>query len=337
MKSVHIYGAGDLRIDDKAIPAIGDHDVLVQVSACGICGSDASFVKTGSFYGADTPMPLGHEFVGVIHSKGQAVDQLNIGDRVVVNPMLGDSTIGCGGQEQGAFSEYVRVPVRRDTPNVFVVPDTVPDDIAALCEPIAVATHAVQAARIQPGERAVIFGAGPIGLGAVVRLKYLGINDISVIDFSDFRLAIARQLGALRTHNPGQGKTSTFLREQLGTRQSEGGNGIDADVFIEAAGAAPALQDIIKLAPYRARIVIVAMHAQPVPLDVAAIMGKELTLCGSIGYPDEFGDVVAMVARLNRALEPMITHRFPLSQFHTAFATALQAGSAAKVIVHCQQ
>lgn len=336
MKAVHIYGPGDLRIDEKNQPVPGDNDVLLKVNACGICGSDASFVKMGSFYGAETPMPLGHEFIGTIHSKGSAVNQFEIGNRVVVNPMMGESTIGCGGQDQGAFSEFVRVPVNSDNQNIFVLSDTVADDIAALCEPIAVATHAVNSSEIKPDERAVIFGAGPIGLGAVARLSYLGVKDISVIDFSDLRLNIAKQLGATRTHNPQHGKTSSFLREQLGTRKSEGGSGINADVFIDAAGAAAALQDIVKLAPYRGRIVIVAMHAKPVEMDVSAIMGKELRISGSIGYPKEFGEVVEMVTMLNEKLAPMITHRYPLSEFHAAFDMSVNAQVAAKVIVDCQ-
>lgn len=334
MKAVQLYGAGDIRLDEKEAPTAGAGEIVIAVDACGICGSDASFFRMGSFYGAGTPMPLGHEFVGRVVETGPGAADLKPGLRIVANPMMeGAGTLGCGSLEGGAFAERVKIKALPGSRAVFPIPDSLSDDIATLCEPIAVASHAVSNAAPGKNERVVVFGAGPIGLGAVVRLRHLGISDITVIDFSDLRLSIARDLGANRTFNPSQGKTSKFLREQCGTRQSEGGSGVDVDVFIDAAGAGVALQEMIKLAPYRGRIVVVAMHTKPVEIDLAQVMSKELSIRGSIGYPEEFASVVDMVVEWNEKLRPMITHQYPLEAFHEAFAMSMKAAEAAKVVV----
>lgn len=336
MKAAQLYGAGTLRVDDKPAPAIGPHDVLLQVAACGICGSDQSFLTLGSFFGPDTPMPLGHEFSGTVVATGNDVTGVAIGQRVVANPMTEAVTIGCGSPDNGAFAEFVRVPCLPARPALHPIPDLLSADIAALCEPIAVGSHAVTVSGIQRGEKLVIYGAGPVGLGALVRAHYLGIDDITVVDFSDLRLGIARQLGASRTHNPATGKTGRFLREQLGVRSSPIGSGIAADAFIEATGAAPAIQEIIKLAGPGTRIAVAGMHKGAVAMDLTMVMAKELQLLGSIGYPHEFADVVSMVCQLNETLRPMISHHFPLAAIEEAFATSMDPHRAVKVIIHCQ-
>ena len=332
MRQVRVHGANQFSLDAVHTPEPGPTDILVEVAACGICGSDPFYISHGSFAAEGQPMPLGHEFAGTISAVGDEVAHFRVGQKVVVDPYL--QMIGNGGLE-GAFAPSVLV---RDVINhadmVHLLPDNLTMEHGALVEPLAVSMHAVNRSRIRDGEKAVIIGAGPIGLGAVVVLRYLGIEEVVVADMSVKRLAIAAQLGATPC-DVTQCELRDFLIEHHGESELKvrGETFPDTQVFIEATGVAQALEDCVSMATMGARIVVVGVHKSTIPLDPLLLLSEELELIGSKGYPTEFQQVLEMLCSGNVEVMPMISHRFPLRQFSEALEIAEDVERSAKVMI----
>jgi (R,R)-butanediol dehydrogenase / meso-butanediol dehydrogenase / diacetyl reductase len=182
MKSVRIAVPGTIKVAETQRPAPGLRDALVRVRACGICGTDAAFVQMGGMplgpEGQTASIPLGHEPAGEVAE----VTGLKTGDRVVVNPQAAPSgIIGCGGP-LGGMSEYLLIQNAVAGQSVAVFPDDLPFEVAALNEPMAVARHCVNRSGARAADKVVVFGAGPIGLGAVIWLKLRGVRQVAVAD-----------------------------------------------------------------------------------------------------------------------------------------------------------
>lgn len=331
-QQLRIHNPDDLRLDAVPLPHVGAADVLVRVAVCGICGSDLGYLAKGGTRGpTGTPMPLGHEFSGVIEEVGAQVADLRPGMRVVVNP--DDDGIGNGGPE-GGFSEWVLVKNARVGGNIHPLPDALSFERAALVEPLSVALHGVNRARVKPESKVVVYGAGVIGLGIVVGLRRRGVHDIVVVDLQDERLEVARRLGASATVNPAQEDLQAALGRLHGTSQKYGFASVNTDIFIDAAGAASLLQKTVAMCASGTRIVVVAVYRQPVALDLVMVMAKEIELAGSIAYPgDEFQEVIGMLAQGDVDVGPLITHRFPFSAALAAFEQARDATRALKVMI----
>ncbi|WP_186453996.1 zinc-dependent alcohol dehydrogenase [Denitratisoma sp. DHT3] len=331
-QQLRIHSLDDLRLDTVPLPNVGAGDVLVRVAVCGICGSDLGYLAKGGTRGpTGTPMPLGHEFSGVIDEVGAHVADLCPGMRVVVNP--DDDGIGNGGPE-GGFSEWVLVKNARLGGNIHPLPDALSFERAALVEPLSVSLHGVNRARVKPESKVVVYGAGVIGLGVVVGLRRRGVRDIVVVDLQDARLETARRLGASATVNPAREDLQAALGRLHGTRQKYGFASVATDVFIDAAGAGGLLQQTVAMCASGARIVVVAVYRQPVALDLVMVMAKEIELAGSIAYPgDEFQEVIGMLAQGEVDVDPLITHRFTFSAALAAFEQARDATRALKVMV----
>lgn len=185
MTLARLHAANDIRLDQVAIPTPGPNDILVKVMHCGICGSDLSYTKLGSLPGGVSPMPLGHEFAGVVDAKGCNVAAVSIGDRVAINPEGAGNAIGCGGT-QGAFAAYVLVEnVVADPGLVIKLPASIDFELSALIEPLAVGMNGIDRANIQTGETVVVFGAGPVGLSAALLAKHCYDVDVVVADLSE--------------------------------------------------------------------------------------------------------------------------------------------------------
>ena len=173
MKLLPIHGVGDVRLDDYVLPEAGPKDVVLKMKACGICGSDLSYIKWGGMPvepGGTTA--LGHEGAGEVLSVGSEVTGLSPGDAVIVNPMATPSNVGSGGPE-GAFVDQLLIREAHKGTNLLPIPEGVPYDVAAMCEPLAVALHGVNRAQAKAGQKVVVFGCGPIGLGMVLWLAAL--------------------------------------------------------------------------------------------------------------------------------------------------------------------
>ncbi len=331
MKRVQIHAPGDVRLDEVPEPEIGPRDVLLQVGACGICGSDVGYVRLGGVAGpVDEPMPLGHELAGTVLAVGDQVEGIAVGARVALNPTAAGHPIGNGGPE-GGFAPKLRVRDAVPGRNLFEIPDEMPFAIGALAEPLGVGMNAVDRVGVQSHEKVAVLGAGPIGLAALVTLLDRGVENIVSIDLSDRRLDVARELGAPDTLNPGREDLWKGLTERHGPVQFYGMPLVGTDVFIEASGAASVLAQIIDRAKPRARVSIVALHRQEIPVNFMTVMMKQLTLQGAMEYPDRYEEMIELLGR--RDLAPMITHRFPLDDFVDAFAVAQSPDRGAKVMI----
>ena len=217
-----IHAPDDVRLDSVVLPEPGPHDAVVRVAACGICGSDVGYLKLGGMMGpTGTPMPIGHEFSGTVEAVGREVQGVLPGDRVVVDPQGAANQIGNGGTE-GAFTPRILVRNVTEGRCLIPIPDSLPFELAALAEPLGVGMQAVNRSRAQAGEKAVVFGAGPIGLAAVATLHQRGIEEIVAVDFSNTRLSVARELGAAHGFNPAEGKIWPRIREAHGESESTG-------------------------------------------------------------------------------------------------------------------
>jgi threonine dehydrogenase-like Zn-dependent dehydrogenase len=332
MQQVRIHGPGEVRIDEVPSPEPGPRDVVVRVKACGICGSDLGYIADG--YAAmptGQPAPIGHEFAAVVERVGAEVRSVVPGARVVVNPIAGANDIGNGG-DAGAFAPEVLVRDADSGVSLFPIPDALSFEHAALAEPLGVGMHAVEQAEVVAGDKVAIFGAGPIGLMALATLRHRGIEDAVIVDLSDARLEIARKLGASHALHAERDDVWGTLRELHGADLWMGKIPmIGTDAYIEASGSAAVLEQMVGQARQGARISLVALHKQPEPVNLILLMAKELTLRGSMAYPDDFTSMIDMLCEVD--LSPALTHRFALADFHEALATARNAEVAGKVLV----
>lgn len=334
MPLVRVHAVDDVRLDTVPKPAVGADDILVQVALCGICGSDLGYIAMGGL-GLTRPMPLGHELVGTVAALGELVQHLSVGDRVVINPMAAGNSIGNGGPE-GAFTPFLLVRgVAADHDAALKIPDSLSLEQAAMIEPLSVALHGCHQGQATAGDQAVIFGAGPIGLCSAICLKYLGLENIVVVDTSDYRLAAAERIGAIPC-KAGDADVASFLMARHGQAELMGMPLPATDIYLEATGATPVFEQIVNTAKTGARVVVLGLHKQPVQLDLANLLLRELNIVGSMAYPDEFPEVIAMLASGQVDVDPLISHRFPLTRFGDALAQARKTNEAIKVMIDCQ-
>ena len=335
MQSARVHGAGDVRLDEIAVPKPGPKDVLVRVEACGICGSDLGYIAQGGVAPGmplSAPLPIGHEFAGVVEAVGDDVTLVKPGDRVAVNP--DQRIIGNGGPE-GAMADYILVPEPKPGTTLFPLPAHVSSEEAALAEPLSVALHGMELANLAVTDKVAVIGAGPIGLCAVAMLRHRGVRDIAIFDREESRLERAKALGAKVAVNVTHRSIADGLAEAHGEGDRFGTRVANTDMFIDAAGAPAALDEVIAAAKYRARIAVIALYKKPVPIDLFKLMANEIMITGSIAddRSQEFGEALDMIAAGRIDLSPMISHRVGLDKLHEALAIAADPTKAAKVML----
>ena len=332
MRILNIHGPNDVRLDERKRPVAGEHDVVVQIKACGICGTDLSYIKAGGINRAEGGvMPLGHEAAGEVVAIGSAVHGLDIGERVLINPMMTADIMGNGGSE-GAFSDAVLVRDAHVGQSLLVMPGDLSFELAALAEPLAVALHSVNRANLEPGEKVVVFGCGPIGLGIILWLVDRGFQDVVAIDVAPDRLVRAKALGAAVTINPAIDDVAAALADFHGVAQMMGRDVPASDVYLDAAGAPGVVSQIIGLAKWHARLVVAAAYAKPVEINLQAMLINEMNITTAIGYPTELPEVLAALPRLRDKAASLISHRYAFADTLEALRTAATPQSA-KVMV----
>jgi (R,R)-butanediol dehydrogenase / meso-butanediol dehydrogenase / diacetyl reductase len=331
VRQVRVHGPGDVRVDDVPAPQPGPRDALVRVVACGICGSDLSYIKLGGVAGpTGTPMRLGHEMAGVVAWVGAEVHSARVGERVVVKP--GDDDLGRigNGAPEGGLTPLLLV-TEADRGRLHRVPDRLPLDVAAFAEPLAVGMHAADRAEVQGGEGVAVFGCGPIGLAAIAALLDRGHERVVAIDLSPARLELAGSLGAQAALDPHAVDVWEELARLHGTRPHLFGPTPATAAFIEASGSARVIDDVIAHAPVGGRLSVVALHYDAVPTNYLMVLMKQLTIRGSMEYPLRFADAIDLLDR--RDLSPLITHRFPLSDLAEALVLLEGSKECGKVLI----
>ena len=329
MKQIMLHGKNDWRLDDIAEPTPGPRDALVRIAACGICGTDVSYVHMGMTPGH--PIPLGHEMSGVVDWVGDDVLNLSIGDRVAICPSdVGGGAIGTGGG-QGGLTPLLRVPDAASGRRLFKVPDDMPLTTAALAEPLAVGMQAVNQSEAKAGERVAVFGCGPIGLMAIATLIDRGVEEVVAIDFSPERLNLAKSLGASDVLDPSEVDVWEELKRIHGTAPFMFGPTSATDVFIEASGADSVIGDVLSNGRVGGRLVVVALHYRPVPTSFLNLLMKQFTIRGSMEYPERFEDAIELLAR--KDLSALITHKLSLEEFGEGLAILEGSKDCGKVMI----
>lgn len=333
MKVAMVTGPGQTQVVEAPEPTVGPNDVSVKMRACGICGSDALYIALGGLPPRQGHMPLGHEPAGEVVAVGDDVAGIAIGDHVVINPMVAPSGIIGNGGASGALGDYLLIERAVRGESLEVVPDHIPFEVAALNEPMAVARHGVNQAAPKPSDKAVVFGAGPIGLGATIGFKSVGVQHVTVVDLIPSRLEKALKVGADAVINSADEDVARRLVELHGAGESMFPGKAGTDIYLDAAGAPAVITAALAAAKPGARLVVVAVHKEPVPVDFLNVMSNEVTIVGSMGYPTEIFDVTKDIIANWEKYAVIVSHTVPFDNVAEALRMAATPGVADKVVV----
>jgi threonine dehydrogenase-like Zn-dependent dehydrogenase len=334
VKASVVTGPGETRVIEVPKPTIGPNGVLVKMRACGICGSDAFYISIGGLREGHTP--LGHEPAGEVAEVGADVTGIAVGDHVVINPMAAPGGIIGNGGPTGALADYLLIEDAVRGQSIEVIPAHVPFEVAALNEPMAVARHGVNQCKPKPSDKVVIFGAGPIGLGATIAFKSLGVEHVIVVDLIPGRLEKALEVGAdavINTAGQDAGAVANRLTELHGTDESMFPGKAGTDIYFDAAGAPTVIDTALAAAKRGARLGVVAVHKKPVAVDFINLMSNEITIVGSMGYPDEIFEVTEDLVANWEKYAVIVSHTIPFVDVDEALRTACTPGAADKVVV----
>lgn len=333
MKASVVTGPGKAEVLDTERPAVGPRDVLVRMRACGICGSDAFYITIGGIPPRQGRTPLGHEPAGEIAEVGAQVSGLSVGDHVVINPMAAPGGIIGNGGATGALADYLLIENAVRGTSLEVIPDHIPWEVAALNEPMAVARHGANRCRPKPTDKVVVFGAGPIGLGAVLAFKSLGVSHVVVADLIPARLDKALQIGADAVINSAEEDVVARLIELHGAGESMFPGKAGTNIYLDAAGVAAVVNTALAAAQKGATLGIVGVHKEPVPVELVNVMSNEITILGSMGYPDEIFEVTQDLVANWEKYALIVSHTIPFDNVGEAFELAHTPGAADKVVV----
>lgn len=321
MKALTLKEYGKLVYGDSPDPQTEDNEVMVQVKACGICGSDVHGMD-GSTGRRLPPVIMGHEAAGVITQIGARVEGWRVGDRVTF-----DSTISCGEcwrcrrgeinlcerrrvlgvscadyRRNGAFAQLVAVPQHI----LYRIPPEVAFHQAAMTEPLSVAFHAVRLARPEVGESAVVVGTGMIGLLLVQVLRASGCSTIIALDVDEGKLRRARELGA----DVGlDSKSPDSIKQVLDLTQGRG-----ADMAFEAVGITASVGRAVEAVRMGGRVVLVGNLSPKIELALQSVVTRQVTLLGSCASQGEYPECLDLIARKRVNVDSFISARAPLSE-----------------------
>lgn len=326
-----------LWMEDVPMPTIGDNDLLIKVKKTAICGTDVHIYKWDDWSQRTikTPMTIGHEFVGEIVEMGRAVQGYAVGERVSAEGHivcgvcracragkrhLCPNTRGIGVNRDGCFAEYVSVP----SSNAWHVHDSIPDDIAAIFDPYGNATHTALSFDMV-GEDVIITGAGPIGCMAGAIARHVGARNVVVTDVNDYRLDLAKRLGATRVVNVARDNLRDVMREI----DMVGG----FDVGLEMSGSPQAFKQMLDNMYNGGRVAMLGLMPNGAGIDWDKVIFKGLFIKGIYGR-EIFETWYKMQTMVLSGLDiaPVITHRFAFDDFQKGF-DAMLSGQSGKVVL----
>jgi threonine dehydrogenase-like Zn-dependent dehydrogenase len=323
MKALVFENVGQSRIKDIAEPVLGPSDVLIAVSATGVCHTDLDILH-GRYLGAYPVVP-GHEISGTLVEVGSAVSSVSVGARVTVDPLItcgrckaclrGRPSLctdlkAYGATSNGGFAPFVAI----DAANVHPIGD-LPFHVAALAEPFACVMHGIDRARVAPGLRALIFGAGPIGLMMMMGLGARGISDITMVDLEESRRNRSVELGAANALAPAELDASKHAHLY--------------DIVVDCTGVVAVCQ---KMPSYAADGATLLFFGVCPPGAAAAfapfeIFRRELTLVGSHSLSNNISDAVSVLQKLGGRAEALVSHRLPLEAIARHMESPIKQGT----------
>ena len=327
-----------LWMQDVPEPEIGPDDVLIRVRKTGICGTDVHIWNWDEWAQRTVPVPLvtGHEFAGEIVAVGRDVTDLRVGQRCSgEGHLIGTTsrqsrsgrfhldpeTRGIGVNVQGAFAQYLRLPAF----NVVPLPDTIPDEIGAILDPLGNAVHTALSYDLI-GEDVLVTGAGPIGIMAAAVARHVGARHVVITDVNETRLQLATRVADVVPVNVAQEDLKSVL-PRLGMNQG-------FDVGMEMSGNPAAFDQMVEAMVMGGRIAMLGIPPRPAPVDWSRIVFKALTIKGVYGR-EIFETWYKMIAMIENGLDltPIITHRFAAEDFVQGFDT-MRSGLSGKVVLY---
>ncbi len=327
-----------LWMEDVPMPHMGVNDVLIKIKKTAICGTDLHIYRWDEWSQRTikTPMTIGHEYVGEIVDMGKGVENLKIGDRVTGEGHIAcghcrncrrgkkhvcENSIGVGVNRDGAFAEYVSIPGE----NVVKLDPRISDEMAAIMDPFGNATHTALSFPVI-GEDVLITGAGLIGSMATAICRFAGARYIVVSDLSDYRLNLAKKMGATLTINPMKGETIEQAMKQLHMS--------GFDVGLEMSGSPKAFNELLGCMYNGSKVSLLGLQPAGTGIDWDKVIFKALTLKGIYGremWETWYQMEQMLISGID--LAPMITHRFGIDDFQKGF-DIMDGGECGKVILN---
>ncbi|PKI03003.1 L-threonine 3-dehydrogenase [Glaciecola sp. 33A] len=327
-------------LTDNPVPEMGPNDLMIKIRKTAICGTDMHIFNWDEWSQQTIPVPMivGHEYVGEVVEIGQEVAGFTKGDRVsgeghitcghcrncrAGRRHLCRNTTGVGVNRQGAFAEYLVIPAF----NAFKIPANISDDMAAIFDPFGNAVHTALSFDLV-GEDVLITGAGPIGIMAAAVAKHAGARFVVITDVNDYRLDLAKKMGATRVVN--------VASENLNDVMNELGMTEGFDIGLEMSGVPSAFRDMLDKMNHGGKIAMLGIPPQSVAVDWNTVIFKGLTIKGVYGR-EMFETWYKMVSLLQSGLDlsPMITHQFSINDFAKGFEV-MGSGQSGKVLLDWQ-
>ncbi|MBA6243735.1 MULTISPECIES: L-threonine 3-dehydrogenase [Psychrobacter] len=324
-------------MQDMPEPTVGINDVKIKIKKTAICGTDLHIYKWDEWSERTikTPMIIGHEYVGIISEMGDGVKHFEVGDRVTGEGHIAcghcrncrrgklhvcENTIGVGVNRDGAFAEYLVIPAD----NVIKLDERISDEMAAIMDPFGNATHTALSFPVL-GEDVLITGAGLIGSMATAICRFAGARNIVVSDISDYRLELAKKMGATMTINPAKGET---IKGAIAELKMHG-----FDIGLEMSGSPQAFDSMISNMYNGSKIALLGILPNTTTVDWSKIIFKALTLKGIYGremWETWYQMEQMLISGID--LSPIITHRMHIDDFQEGF-DIMESGQCGKVIL----
>lgn len=361
MKCAIYHGIKNVTIEERPIPQIGPKDILVKNLRAGICGSDTgAWLHGGEPTGIFPGQQFGHEAVSQVVEKGAEVgDDINIGDIVFIDPATASKAGLIITDMIGAFSQYMKVEDAKVNYNVFPLGKDVDLDAAVLIEPVCVGTKGAVCTNPVLTDHVVILGAGTIGLSAAAALIARGMKNICVVDRDPWRLSIAKELGAMTVDTSVEDMNAKLL-EYFGpapaveshmeyvdpellkqfiaymkkSNMTSGKQAPNVDLYVDAAGAAPLLQECFNHAKHGCKYSLVAVYKKPLEFAAGNFIRNEPTIRGSAAYDHAtILEVIDHILKEKTPIKKIVTSKFRLDDFAEAIDTASKADHNIKVVI----
>ena len=339
MKASQYIKEGVIAYNEVELLEPGDDQIRIKIAYCGICGTDLHIYKGHMDARVKAPQAVGHEASGTVAAVGKNVTGYAVGDKVTVRPLDNCGTCNTckaghthiceklrflGIETAGGFAEYWTVPARL----VHHLPEGMDLKLAALVEPLAVACHDIRRSEMKEGDFVVINGGGPIGMLIALCARAAG-GKVTLIEINEKRLELAKKMG-FAVINPLKEDAVSLIRAQTG--------GSGADVVFEVSGSVPGARIITELARPRGTIVMVAIYAKPVEVDLHKFFWKELRMVGARVYEyEDYEKAIALADSHTLPLEELISSVFPLEELQKAFEYLTQTPDSMKVLIQCNK
>jgi len=334
MKALVYTDKEGLKVREVPEPVVGPRQVLLKISNCGICGSDIFLFKSG---GLPEGAIMGHELSGTVEATGGEIEGISRGDRVIARPS------GCGeckfcdsglenlctsrrsiglGRWPGGFAEFMVA----DWDMIIPVPERLPLDQASMADQFGSALHGIRTINFRSGENVLVTGAGPIGLCAIMLLKYYGAEKIVVSEMLENRSELALKFGAHAAVSPADRSLASVISEHFGP------TGLDC--IIECSGNPKATQDAIQCSTIGSRISLVGMCTKPVTFIPFTLFQKHITILGSFGNTQkECIECMDIMASGQIPSGDLITKKVPLEELPAAFDEVIKSKDQIKVMM----